>query len=252
MSTQFNFPPYNQNIAWKKFDVITYNNIFYYATQDIAASPSQDKNPSVTVTYATSITWSREDDIATITFTKSNVFGPFQRGSIVTVTLPSNTTLNYTGMILDGGANGTTAWIKYVNPGTNDAGGSIVGSIIAKNPEWTTGFLFAPTYGTRITSKNQAIITQLGNGYSQRMSNGVNTFQQTIDLLFQSRSSREARAITNFVQDKMGKDSFEILLMDPMINNQPNQKYVAADVSVNPTSYNLYEISVPVVRVFEP
>lgn len=251
MSTQFNISPYNNGVAWKKFDIVNQNGVFYYATQDIAISASA-KNPTDSVSYSVS-SYSRQDDVATLNFTKSDSYGPFQRGCIVTVSNLVNATLNYTGMILDGGANGSSAWISYVNPGWNQGTTAVgAGQITAKNPEWTTGFLFAPTYSTKIASKNQAIITQLGNGYTQRMSNGVNTFQQEVSLTFQNRSSREARAVTNFVQDKMGKDSFEILLMDPMLNNQPNQKYVAATVDVNPVAYNLYDISVPVIRVFEP
>lgn len=250
MSTQFYFPPYNKDRSWKKFDVVQQQSsgIFYYATQDINTSAS-DKLPTSIVTYNIS-SWTREDDIVTIYYTKSSDgYNFFKQGAIVTVTVPSNTSLNYVGMIIDGDGSSTSGWIKYVNPGWNDTGS---GGTVYGNPEWTTGFMFAPTYGTKIGTKNQVIMTQLGNGYSQRMSNGVNTFQQQIDLMFQNRSSREARAITNFIQDKMGKDAFQILLMDPMINNQPNQKYVAADINVNPTSYNLYEIGITVIRVFEP
>jgi hypothetical protein len=36
------------------------------------------------------------------------------------------------------------------------------------------------------------------------------------------------------------------------MNNQPNQKFVAASINVSTNAYNLNDINIPVVRVFDP
>lgn len=245
MSTQYSFAGFNANVNWKKFDVI-YDGIYRYATQDLPIG-GRISAPNLQVVYNVTQT-RREDDLVTVFFTQTGNVPNFSVGSIVRTLSLTDSSMNYNGMVV-AGASGS---VSYVNAGWNAGLTASAGTINCLNPGWTSGFMFAPTYTTRIGTENQAIIAELGNGYSQRMSNGVNTFNQNLNLVFQNRSSREARAITNFVQDKMGKDSFPILLMDPMLNNQPNQKYVAASIDVNTNAFNLNDITVPVVRVFDP
>lgn len=245
MSTQYYFPPYNASINWKQFDVI-YDGIYRYATQDMAAGGAVSA-PTLNVVYNVTQT-KREDDKVTVYFTQTGNVPSFTQGSIVKVNGLTDPSMNYTGMAL-GGASG---YVSYTNPGWSAGIGASAGVINTVNPGWSTGFISAPTYTSKIGTENQAIITQLGSNYSQRMSLGLNTFNQNIQLVFQNRSSREARAITTFVQDKMGKDSFEILWPDTILNNQPNQKWIAGVVDVTPVAFGLNDISVNVARVFEP
>lgn len=245
MSTQFYFPPYNSSVAWKKFDVI-YDGSYLYGTQDMTVG-GPNSAPTLQISYTVS-GHKREDDVTTLFFSQTGNVCNFQRGSIVRAANLSNSSCNYTGMVLDGGS----GWCSYINPGWPQGLSASVGVVGGLNPAWTSGFFFSPTYTTKIGSENQIITAQLGNGYSQRMSQGVNTFNQNIQAVFQNRSDREARAITNFVQDKGGVLSFDIMMPNQFLNNQPNQKYVAPSVDVSPVSFGLNDIAVPLIRVFDP
>lgn len=249
MSSQYYFAPYNHNLSYSKFSTIygiydgaTEQSPYFYATQDVTVG-----NYSPSGFYRFNITaYSRSDDVTTLTY--SHTGGPpFAPGSIIKVSgVTIDTTVNYSGMVLGGGSGS----ISFVNPGWSQAQ-SCGGAIECLSPAWSTGFFFQPTYSTKITTQTNAITTQLGDGYQQRTPMGVNTFTQSWNLIFQSRGKREMQAIQNFVQDHAGAYSFEILIPDQYLSNQPNQKFVAASADVTPVSFGLYDITVPVTRVFD-
>lgn len=250
MSSQYYFAPYNETLSYKKFSTVfgiynnstAYSSPYFYATQDITAG---NYSPSGEYTYSIS-QYSRDEDVTTLTYTHSGGM-PFAPGSIIKVAgVSANTTVNYTGMVLRGGSGS----VSYVNPGwaqTQSCGGTISCTM----PAWTTGCFFQPTYTSKIGTQNNAIVTQLGDNYSQRTPNGLNTFNQTWNLVFQNRDKREMQAITNFSQDHAGAYAFEMLIPDQFLTNQPNQKFICASVDVVPVSFGLYDISLPVARVFD-
>lgn len=247
MSSQYYFAPYNANLTWKQFDVVygieSSPSPYFYATQDV---PANNSPSGVFVWSATQ--YERSDDVTTVYLTRTGSVPPFAPGSIVKLTAFTNSTVNYTGMVLRGGS----GQFSFINPGWPQGITATAGTITCLNPAWTTGFFFQPTYTTKVATQNNAITTQLGDGYQQRMPTQVNTFSQTMNLVYQSRGKREARAINNYCQDKAGSTCFEILLPDAFLNNQPNQKWVCANAEVTPTSFGLYDLMVPVSRVFDP
>ena len=245
MSTQFYFPSYNSSVAWKKFDVI-YDGSYLYGTQDMTVG-GPNSAPTLQISYTVS-GYKREDDVTTLFFSQTGNVCNFQRGSIVRAANLSNSSCNYTGMVLDGGS----GWCSYINPGWPQSLSASAGTVGGLNPAWTSGFFFSLTYTTKFGTENQAIITQLGDGYVQRAPRQVNSFNQMIACSFQNRSDREARAITNFVQDTAGSRSFEIMMPNSILYNQPNHKWVAGTVDVTPVAYNLNDISLNLARVFEP
>lgn len=245
MSTQFYFPPYNSSIEWKKFDVI-YDGAYKYAVAD---QPVGGANGSPTLEAVYTVTsYSRQDDVATVNFTQTGNVINIQRGSIVRVAGLGNASVNYTGMALDG----VSGSISYINPGWPEGTTASAGTVRCTGPAWTSGFFFSPTYTSKIGTENQAIVTQLGGGYSQRMNQGLNTFNQNVQMMFQNRSDREVRAITTFIQDKGGVNSFEVMIPNAFLNNQPNQKWISPSVEATPVAYNLNDIVVPIGRVFDP
>lgn len=251
ITSQYYIPPYNHVLTYKKFDVVygitdfssnTHRSPYFYATQDVptGCSPSGEFFFSATG-------YTREDDITTLRIAVSGSVPPFAPGSIVKLSLMTNDTLNYTGMILDGGS-GT---ISYINPGWPQGLTACFGQVQFLNPAWTTGYLFQPTYTTKITSNPKSIMTQFGDGYSQRRPDGLNALGQTWNLVYQNRDKREAKAIVNFAQSKAGAEAFEILIPDQFLTNQPNHKYICGECDVTPNAFGLYDITVPVTRVFD-
>ncbi len=252
MSSQYYIAPYNNSLNYTQFDVVygIYNGVnaidqspYFYATQNITPG---SYSPSGRYSFPLTA-YSLTEDIVTLTYTHTGG-PPFAPGSIIAVTgVTANTAVNYTGMVLIGGS-GT---LSYVAPGWSQGGSLSVGAINCLNPAWTTGFMFQPTYTTKVGTTNSVITAQLGDGYTQTQPQGINTFQQNVGLVFQNRGKREVKAMTNFVQDHAG-GTFEILIPDQFLDNQPNQKWMAPSVEVTPVSFGLYDAQVTVVRRFDP
>lgn len=249
MSSQYYFPPYNASIAWKKFDVFydTYNgaNLVYgYATQDnTSQTPTSVYNYPITA-------YSRAEDVTTLTFTQTGAFaGYFQAGSLIRVTgVSANSTVNYTGMCIDGGS----GYARFLNPGWAQTDNAItVGAVNCPNPSWTSGFFFIPTYSTKIDIKNKPIVAKLGDSYEQRMPQNLNSFDQSYSMVFQQRSDKETRAMINYVEDAAGVRCFPIVMPVAAFSNQPNQKYVADDIQVSTESFGLNTSQISVRRVFD-
>ncbi len=248
MASQFYFPPYNSTVQYRKFDVFydAYNgaNLVYgYATQD-----SLGQHPNGVYNFAITA-YRRENDITTLTFSQTGNVARMQPGSLIRVTgVSANSSVNYTGMVIDGGS-GT---LKFINPGWDQTDNAItVGAINCPNPAFTSGFFFIPTYSTKLEVKNTAFTAKLGDGYEQRMPNGLNTYDKTYSMIFQQRSDKEARAIINFVEATAGATAFQIVMPLATYENQPLQKYVAESVSASPDSFGLNTIQVPIRRVFD-
>lgn len=249
MASQYYLPPWNANIAYKKFDVfydyyIGGNLVYGYATQD-----NVGQHPSGIYTFNVTA-YSRVEDVTTLSFTQTGAaMASVQAGSLIRVRgLTANTSVEYTGMCIGGGS----GYAQYINPGWSQTDNAVVaGTVNLNNPAFTTGFFFIPTYSTKIDTKNKPIVAKLGDSYEQRSPQSLNTFDQTYSMVFQQRSDKEARAITNYVEDAAGVRCFPIVIPVAAFSNQPNQKFVADDVSVVPASYSLNDVQVSVRRVFD-
>lgn len=251
MPSQFYILPFNPHQLYKQFDVVygisgggvTNPSPYFYATQDLATgnSPSGSFNFSVTQ-------YSRTDDVTVIRFTQTGNVPSFQPGSIIQVAgVAANTTVNYTGMVI-GGASG---WASYINPGNPLTASVGAGTVSCMNPGWTTGFLFVGGYSSKMESENKTFVAKMGDLYEQRMAAGINSYEKNIDLIFDSRSDRETKAMINYVQDAGGVRCFPILFPVSLLENQPNQKYVAGKIGYVPDSWGLNTVSISVRRVFD-
>lgn len=248
MSTQYQISPWGSTQSYKQYDVINGmliggtvypTNCARYATQ-----PSIGQNPSGYFTYnITSITSS--EDIATINFAQTGNVPNVAPGSVIMVAGTANN--NYVGMAI-AGASGTAS---FINPGFADAAGA-GGTISMYNPAWSSGYFFVPTYTSKISTENQAITTQFGNGYTQKMSRGLNTFDQKLSFVYQNIDSRQMKAISHFVEDTAGVRAFEVMIPDSYLFNQPRQKFTADNVDVTPVSWRRYDVSVEMSRSFNP
>lgn len=251
MSIQYNILPFNSGVSYKKFDVVrniyitglTFSSPLFYATQD-----SQNQFPSGIFFYPIT-QYARVDDVTTLGFTQTGTVPNLVAGSIIKVTgIATDRTINYSGMVLDGGP----GWCKFVNPGwATGLAGVTAGAITCYNPAFTTGFMFIPTYSTKVPIQNSVLEAKFGDGYAQRQSAGLNSFTQSYNMVFQSRGQREMKAITIYVQDHAGVYPFEVLIPDQFISNQPNQKYTAKTMDFTPVAYQLFDINVTVDRVFD-
>lgn len=242
--TQYRFFPYGDTVNYKKFDVFVDTSVprYYYATQDNLDQP-------VTSYYDYAISsWSRDNDIVTLYYTKTGSGPNFTQGSMIVATGQSDSYLHYTGMIIDG----TPNYIRYLNAGPDITSNTPAGRLkTVLNPCWTTGFYFLPSYSSNLEIKVKTINTQFGDGYSQRQRDGINSISNSYNVVFENRSDKEMKSILNFIQDKAGVEAFKILSSTSAVSNNPELKYTAVDPKINQQSYNSNTVSFTLNQVFD-
>lgn len=242
------FKYFNPSQVYSLYDVVggasATDPVFYYSTiaNNLGNGPSGIFNYNIT-------TFSRSQDIATLTFTNSGGGIPFAPGSIVSTNVGADGTANYIGMVL----NGSLTTVSYLNPGWDVATTASAGTVnTTLSPAWSTGFIWVPSYSTNYENQQGVITAQFEPGYEQRMASSLNPNTDMWSLIFADRTSKEARAIRNFVQMAAGVYSFPIMITDPNFDNQPTQKFVtSANMRIQTKSFNLNDITVTVKRVFD-
>ena len=248
MPSQYYFPPFNANVTFNKWDVVQGDGVhssdltYYYSLKDSNLSSTVISGFNIPVT-----SYTRSDDKVTLTFVQGGK-PTFYPGSIIYVTGMANTSVNFTGMISEAGPGS----VSFTNPGWPDTAATTIGAISGRiNPSWTTGFAFIPAYQTKSDVNNTVITAQLGDGYQQRMPNGINSYTQDFNFVFSSRTNKEIRAIDNFVTNMNGVYPFEVLYPVATLSNKPNLKYTAPSVSYTTDSWGLNTATVSLKRVFD-
>ncbi len=241
-STNFSFAFWDGGSNYKQHDVINGVNssqdAYYYATQD-------NTNQYPLSTWSISITsWSRIDNIVTINLS-TPITPPLTQGSFITTSITGG--FAYTGCCIDG--NSISA--KYFNPGPDSVGGLLTGTISSTlNPAWTTGFGWIPSYDTSFENNFRTIEAKMGDGYSQRQRNGINSIQNVYNLTFAGRSDREVRAITNYIQEKNNVDPIKINTVTSLQGDNYIQ-YICSSLKVSHKSKNINDLTVTATQVFD-
>ena len=248
MPSQYYFPPFNPNVTFNKWDVAQGDGVrssdltYYYSLKDGNLSSTVISGISIPIS-----SYSRSEDVTTVYFSQAGQ-PAFYPGAIVAVRNMVNTSVNFTGMISAAGSGS----ISYTNPGWPDTAAVGAGTIACTiNPSWTTGFAFIPTYQTKGDVNNNTITAKLGDGYEQRQPNGLNSYNQALTFVYTSRSPKELRAATNFIENMAGANAFEVLMPLTSLATNPNAKYVAPSISYTTDSWNLVSFSVQLNRVFD-
>lgn len=245
---------YNANLSYQKHDVVygvtatDYN--FYYLTQDYSpAGGGTLGSPWARLSYPVTA-WERTDDLATVYFAKTGSQADFTAGSTFSITGSVQTSLNFTGMCIDGGSN----FVKFINPGWNQVYTALTTSAVftTLNPAFSTGFFWVPSNTTSVDFTTKRDFAQFGDGYTQQGRLGINSIGSVINMTFENRSYREAKAILNYVQVAGGTRPVTINLPVNVLFNNPSTKYLLTDPRVALQSYNLNNITVIATRVYTP
>ena len=130
----------------------------------------------------------------------------------------------------------------------------------------TIGFIYTgTTYVTpdKSMSKQSAprvLVASFGDGYEQRIADGINTLNETYSLSFASRPKADIDDIVAFLDGKKGVSSFPLILPDSNVTSNPTGpagvgerevKVVTTDYSVSYNYDNFYSLSLSLKRVFE-
>lgn len=107
-------------------------------------------------------------------------------------------------------------------------------------------FFWKPSYGSQFQIKPAVSVIKFGNGYEQRIADGINNNLQKFNLNFEGRDKNETRAIAHFLHKRKGVDSFFFDAPFPY-NFDASQSYpkrfICDEWDVTYNFYNNYNIT---------
>ena len=109
----------------------------------------------------------------------------------------------------------------------------------------------SPSYSPQLSVENNIITVALGDGYEQRLKNGINASRRTFSLSFLNRSDTVTTNILNFLADPLkGDNGAKAFNWTPPFGS--TGKWVCQNPSVTMVSHNLNDIELVFREVFEP
>ena len=76
-------------------------------------------------------------------------------------------------------------------------------------------FFWRPNYNSPISLEPTIKIIKFGDGYEQRVPDGINTKLLKLDLDFSLRTEAETKAISHFLEKRLGSDAFAFTPLPP-------------------------------------
>lgn len=115
---------------------------------------------------------------------------------------------------------------------------------ISLNSVLYPNFWWKPSYNSTIDQKPTLRYNQFGNGYTQRIKDGLNFNLLQLNLSFENRSEIEAVSILHFLNEMGGQTSFiyRIPSIYSKSSSNLNTKFVCPNWSVSYATYNNYSI----------
>ena len=98
-----------------------------------------------------------------------------------------------------------------LNPAKNrrDWGGRTTFAIQASsNTKNVPEFIWTPSYNQSAEISPRVLAVRFGDGYTQRIPDGINNNLLNLDLTFENRSEKEATAIAHFLNVRRGAEPF--------------------------------------------
>jgi phage-related protein len=92
-------------------------------------------------------------------------------------------------------------------------------------------------------------IAQFGDGYMQRVGDGINRLSQTFSLSFANRAKADIDSITNFLETKGGVDSFNFTYEED--GSETTIKVLCSDWAQSWAYADYYDLKLKLVRVYE-
>ena len=131
----------------------------------------------------------------------------------------------------------------------------------------TIGFIYdgGSTYATpdkALTRQStpRVLVANFGDGYEQRIADGINTLNEIYNLTFATRLKEDIDDIVAFLDAKKGVSSFPLILPDSNVTSNPAgpASIGEREVKVVTTNYgiiyaydNFYTLQLSLKRVFE-
>lgn len=107
-------------------------------------------------------------------------------------------------------------------------------------------FTWSPSYSAQKAHRPRVLLAQFGDGYEQRVADGINTNPEMWDVQFATRRDDEADQIDNFLKSRGGVEAFDWVTPFGL-----SGKFVCRDWQRTKTGPLLSTISAKFEQVFE-
>lgn len=129
----------------------------------------------------------------------------------------------------------TTKWGGYTTVGKN---------------KFVPLFLWKPSYNISTKHNPRVNVVKFGNGYEQRNQDGLFSGLIGMDITFEKRTEKEARAILHFLKARKSVESFSIKELPNLYGDNTAggyvKRFVCPSFSSNYVFYNNYTVTVSI------
>lgn len=101
------------------------------------------------------------------------------------------------------------------------------------------------------TSSPRVLKATFGDGYEQRIADGINNIQEEYSIAFNNRTKEEIDDITAFLASKNGVTSFDFTIPDSNNSGESTVKVVCEQYNQNYTYGDFYGCTAMFRRVYE-
>jgi phage-related protein len=109
-----------------------------------------------------------------------------------------------------------------------------------------------PDRGQKRNNKPRVFVANFGDGYEQRIANGINSLEQTIDVAFTTRPKADIDDIVAFFESKGGVTNFNFTLSDSNAGGSEETIKVVCDTWDQTWVYDdYYTLNAQFRRVYE-
>lgn len=106
-----------------------------------------------------------------------------------------------------------------------------------------------PDRNIRQTSKPRVLKVSFGDGYEQRLSDGINILKETFNISFVNRSKTEIQAISDFFDTNAGVTAFNFTI--PTGSGEETVKVVCEDWNVTFFNTEIFSCDATLRRIYE-
>ena len=109
-----------------------------------------------------------------------------------------------------------------------------------------------PDKGMSAPYKPRVLVAKFGDGYQQRIANGINNLDQEFSVNFKTRTKEEIDDIVGFFESTKGVTDFDFTFADTNASgNEETVKVYVSDFTQNWEYDDYYSCSATFVRVYE-
>ncbi len=117
----------------------------------------------------------------------------------------------------------------------------------------TASVYYVPDKSLSRNSSPKVLTATYGDGYEQRIADGINSIKETYALTFATRTKEDIDDIVTFLDSTKGVTSFNFGIPNTNNGGSPlTVKAVCEDYSTNYQYDNFYSLNVKLRRVYEP